>query len=241
MRSGQQRADAVEAARPQQLSGIEDATVLGNDVSGAAHQYLVAELGESALVGVENDAIAWEVHMTGMQTCDRPVLSPSGNQMALGCEGQLAMDGSVMNTGATGILVYDVTSLPPKPPRRFAVVDQLGSTVQNGVTWVSETMLLGKTQTPAGGATNNQAFTLDLTTGKATVLLTAGTDAMGKGKGLVYGDVLCRPGYGDVCLLADMDVGKLRRWNIVGGALTPMSDVTVDPTTGMPPSLLGGY
>jgi hypothetical protein len=169
------------------------------------------------------------------------MLSPSGNQMAMGCEGQLAADGSVVNTSATGILVYDVTSLPPKPPQRFAVVDQLGSPVQNGVTWVSETMLLGKTQTPTGGTTNNQAFTLDLTTGKATVVLTASPDAMGQGKGLVYGDVLCRPGCGDVCLLADQDVGKLRRWDIVNGALVPTSDVTVDPTTGLPPSLLGGY
>jgi hypothetical protein len=198
-------------------------------------------VGESALVGVENDAIAWEVHVTGMQTCDRPMLSPSGTQMAMGCEGQLDMNGAVTNTGATGILVYDVTSLPPRPPQRFAVVDQLGSPVQNGVTWVSETMLLGKTQTPYGGATNNQAFTLDLTTGKTTVLLTAGTNAMGMGKGLVYGDVLCRPGHGDVCLLADQDVGKLRRWDIVGGALMATSDVTVDPTTGLPPSLLGTY
>jgi hypothetical protein len=161
--------------------------------------------------------------------------------MAIACEGQLATDGTVMNTAATGILLYDVTSLPPTLTKTYAVVDQLGYPVQNGVAWVSETMLLGKTQTPAGGAGNNPAFTLDLSTGKATVVLTAGTDAMGNGKGLVYGDVLCRPGCGDVCLLADGDVGKLRRWSIVNGGLQTLFDVVVDPVTGLPPSLLGGY
>ena len=43
--------DVTDESALAQLSGIEDATVLGNDVPGAAHQYLVAELGESALVG----------------------------------------------------------------------------------------------------------------------------------------------------------------------------------------------
>jgi hypothetical protein len=198
-------------------------------------------VGENALVGVQNGAIAWEVHVTGLKGCDRPSLSPSGHTMAIGCEGQLDANGDVTDLSAAGIALYDVTTLPPKPLQRFAVSDQLGSPVQSGVTWVSETVLLGKTQTPLGGSTNNQAFTLDVTTAKATVVLTAGTDSSGKGKGLVYGDVKCRPGCGDVCLLADGDVGKLRRWQIASGALQPWSDVTVDPSTGLPPVLLGAY
>ena len=73
------------------------------------------------------------------------------------------------------------------------------------------------------------------------MLLTASLDSTGKGKGIVYGDVLCRPGCGDVCLLADADVGKLRRWSIAGDTLQALSDIPVDPTTGLPPALLGGY
>jgi hypothetical protein len=42
-------------------------------------------------------------------------------------------------------------------------------------------------------------------------------------------------------MLADADVGRLRRWSFVGGALQAMSDVTVDPTTGLPPVSIGGY
>lgn len=53
--------------------------------------------------------------------------------------------------------------------------------------------------------------------------------------------VLCRPGCGDVCLLADSDVGTLRRWSIVGGALQPLQDVTLETITGLPPTSLGGY
>jgi hypothetical protein len=64
---------------------------------------------------------------------------------------------------------------------------------------------------------------------------------MGKGKGIVYGDVLCHPGCGDVCLLADSDVGKLRRWKILPQDLAPMADVTVDTAVGLPPSSLGGF
>jgi hypothetical protein len=198
-------------------------------------------VGENALVGVENGAIAWETHITGLKGCDRPKLSPSGQTMAIGCEGQLDANGNVTDLSTSAIALYDVTTLPPKPLQRFAVSDQLGSPVQSGVGWVSETVLLAKTQTPLGGSTNNQALTLDVTSGKATVVLTAGTDSSGKGKGIVYGDVRCLPGCGDVCLLADADVGKLRRWQITAGALQAWSDVTVDPSTGLPPVGLGGY
>jgi hypothetical protein len=198
-------------------------------------------VGESALVGLQNDTIAWEVHVTGLKNCDRPSLSPSGRILAIACEGQLDQNGNVIDPSTSGIALYDVTSSPPKPLQRFAISDQLGSSVQSGVAWMNAGMLLGKTQTPVGGSTNNQAFALDLGSGKASVLLTAGKDSMGKGKGLVYGDVHCHPGCGDVCMLADADVGRLRRWSIVGGALQAMSDVTVDPTTGLPPVSIGGY
>jgi hypothetical protein len=191
--------------------------------------------GESALVGIQNGAIAWEVHASGLVACDHPTLSPSGRTIAIACAGLLSASGSVENDSATGIQLYDVTTLPPTPTKEYPVYDQLGSTVQPDVTWVSETMLLGKTQTPTGSSAYNQAFTLDLATGTASVLQTART------AGLVYGDVLCRPNCTGVCLLANMDDGKLDRWMITDGGLSPLPAIEVDPTTGLPPSLLGGY
>jgi hypothetical protein len=198
-------------------------------------------VGESAIVGIANDAIAWEVHVTGLRGCWRPSLSPSGAVMALACEGQLAMDGSVTDLSASAIALFDVTSLPPKPLQRFAVTDQLGSPTQHQVAFASETLLLGKTQSSLGGTTDNQAFTLDVGTGKAKLLFSANKDGQGKGKGAVYGDVLCRSGCGDVCVLADADLGKLRRWNIAADGLHALGDVTVETTTGLPPMSLGGY
>jgi hypothetical protein len=198
-------------------------------------------VGEGAIIGIQNDAVAWETHVGGLKNCGRPVLSPSGKTLALACEGQLAMDGSVMDLSASAIALFDVTTSPPTPMQRFAIADQLGAPSQNNVAWVSDTMLLGKTQTASGGATNNQAFTLDVTTGKASVILSAGTDAQGKGKGAVYGDVRCSPGCANVCLLADSDVGKLRRWNITANGLDSPTAITVDSTTGLPPVSLGAY
>jgi hypothetical protein len=113
--------------------------------------------------------------------------------------------------------------------------------VQSGVAWVSETLILGKTQTPLMGKTNNQAFTLDLTTGKAAMLLTAHPGPMG-GKGVVYGDVFCDPGCGNVCMMADADMGALRVWPIgSSGTLGAVTSVTVNSTTGLPPVLIEGY
>ncbi len=198
-------------------------------------------VGDSWLVGVQNGAIAWQIDITGLKNCDRPSISPSGKTMAIGCEGQLDANGNVEELSAAEIVLYDLTSLPPSPVQHFPISDQLGSAPQSGLAWVCETTLLGKTQTPLGGTTNNQAFTLDLASGKATVLLTANPDSSGKGKGLVYGDVRCQPGCCNECMLADADVGKLRRWHISGCTLTPDSDVTVDPSTGLPPVSLGGF
>ena len=197
--------------------------------------------GDAMIVGLQNEAIAWQTTLTGLKNCDHPVLSPSGKTMAMGCEGQLGSTGSVMDASTSALALYDVTALPPRLIKSFPIVDQLGSTVQSGVAWVSETEILAKTQTPLMGTTSNQAFTLDVTTGKTTALLTAHLNAMGQGKGIVYGDVLCRPDCGGVCLMADADLGVVDRWSITASGLTPMSAINVDPSVGLPPVLLEGY
>ena len=198
-------------------------------------------MGESAIVGLVSDAVAWESHVTGLKSCGRPALSPSGAAMALACEGQLDSNGKVIDLSASAIAIFDVTSLPPKLTRSFPIADQLGAATQDRVAFASDTLLLGKTQSALGGSSSNRAFALDLGTGKATVLVTAGVDTQGKGKGAVYGDWLCRSGCGDVCLLADADLGKLRRWSAASGALQPLSDLTVENLTGLPPMSLSGY
>jgi hypothetical protein len=198
-------------------------------------------VAEGAIVGLKNDAIAWEIHVAGLKNCGRPVLSPDASRMAIACEGQLAVDGSVMDPSAAAVAVYDATALPPAPITRFAIADQLGAPPQNAIAWASATAIVGKTQTAQGGAANNEAFVLDTSTGTATVLLTAQPNAQGQGKGAVYGDVRCSPGCGDFCILADSDVGKLRRWKVSATGLDALADIVVDPSVGLPPVSLGGY
>jgi hypothetical protein len=198
-------------------------------------------VGDSAIVGIAKDAVAWEVHITGLKNCGRPALSPSGKTVAVGCEGQLDMNGNVVDLSASAIALLDVSTLPPKVTKSFPIVDQLGSPTQNQVAFASDNLLIGKTQTALGGSKNNQAFALDLGTGKATVLLTASPDSKGMGKGIVYGDVLCRPACGDRCLMADADIAKLRRWKIGSNGLSALPDVTVETMTGLPPVSLAGY
>jgi len=198
-------------------------------------------VGDGAIVGIVKDAMAWELHITGLKNCGRPALSPSGKMVALGCEGQLDMNGNVVDLSASAIALVDVSSLPPKVTKTFPITDQLGSPPQNQVAFASDTLLIGKTQTPLGGKTNNQAFSIDLGTGKAAVLCTASPDAKGMGKGIVYGDVLCRPGCGDMCLMADADIVRLRRWKIGPSGLSAESSVTVETMTGLPPVSVAGY
>jgi hypothetical protein len=196
---------------------------------------------DSVVVGLVNGAVAWKMTVAGLKGCNRPAVSPSGKQMALSCEGEIDGNGNVEKLAESAVALYDVTSLPPKLVKQFAISDQLTNPTQDRVSFASETLLVGKTQTSLGGTSNNQAFALDTTTGKATVLLTAHLDATGKGKGIVYGDFVCSPGCAGFCILADSDVGKLQRWSIKSRGLEPLAAIDVDPQVGLPPVAVGAY
>jgi hypothetical protein len=199
-------------------------------------------VGDTMLVGIAADAVAWQVTVAGLKSCRVPQLSPSGKTLGLSCEGPLDMNGNVTDPTAAAIALFDVTSLPPKPLKQFAISDQLGVGPQDTLAFASDTLVVGRTQTPLGGKGNNELFALDTTTGHATVLLTAHPDSMGMGKGDVYGDVRCGVGCGsNVCLMADSDVGKLQRWTIASGSLNAMTPVTVDTSVGLPPVGIGAY
>jgi hypothetical protein len=196
---------------------------------------------DSVVVGIEKEAVAWKTTVTGLKDCNRPALSPSGKIMALSCEGQIDTNGNVENLAESGVVLYDVSSLPPKEVRRFAIYDQIGNPTQDRVSFASETWIVGKTLTPLGGTSSNQAFLLDTASGKVTVVLTAHLDANGKGKGIVYGDFVCSPGCAGVCLLADGDVGKLQRWSIAPVGLEKLTAIDVNPKVGLPPVSICGY
>lgn len=185
--------------------------------------------------------VAWITTITGLKNCDRPTLSPSGKILALACEGGLDMNGDVTSLAQAAVVTFDVTSFPPLEIKRYPISDQLTDGPQTGVAFASDTLLLGKTQTSYGGSSNNQAFSLDLGTGKATSLLTARADATGKGKGIVYGDLRCSPGCANICLMADADQSVLQRWSIGASGLSALAPITVETSVGLPPVGIGGF
>lgn len=197
--------------------------------------------GDGQVAGVVDGKVAWITTMTGLKNCDRPTVSPSGKIMAIACEGGLDMNGNVSSLAQAAIVTFDVTSFPPLEIKRFPISDQLTQGPQTGVAFASDTVILGKTQTSLGGAASNQAFSLDLGTGKATSLLTASTDSTGKGKGIVYGDLRCSPGCANTCLMADADKGVLQRWSIGATGLTALAPITVETSVGLPPVGIGGF
>jgi hypothetical protein len=197
--------------------------------------------GDTVLVGIAADAVAWQVTVAGLKSCRVPSLSPSGRTLGLSCEGPLDMNGNVTDLTSAAIALFDVSTLPPKPLRQFAISDQLGAGPQDSLAFASDTLVLGRTQTSLAGKGYNELFALDTTTGHATVLLAAHLDSSGMGKGDVYGDVRCDPGCSDACLMADSDVGKLQRWSIANGGLNAMPPVTVDTSVGLPPVAIGAY
>jgi hypothetical protein len=197
---------------------------------------------DSVMVGITNDAVAWQTTVTGLKGCNRPALSPSGRTLALSCEGQIDANGNVISLAESAVALYDVTSLPPTAGQHFAISDKITNPTQDRVSFASETVIVGKTQTPLGGTSSNQAFSLDTTTGAVTVLLTAGLSAQGTGEGIVYGDFVCSPGCAGECLLADADLGKVQRWSITAdGGLDLQSALVMDPSVGLPPVAIGAY
>jgi hypothetical protein len=198
-------------------------------------------VGDTQLVGLRETTVAWQLTLTGLAGCGRPAIAPSGKVLALSCEGQIGADGGVVDPTRAAIVTIDVTSLPPKEIRRYAITDQLGDPPQDGLAFASETVIVGKTQAALGGTHDDQLFALALPTGVATSLLRAGKDANGKSKGVVYGGLRCSPGCGDVCLLADSDQGVLQRWQVAGDHLAPLAPITVEAAVGLPPIGLGAY
>jgi hypothetical protein len=197
--------------------------------------------GDSMLVGVRDASVAWQLTLKGLKGCGRPAVAPSGRVLVLSCEGQIGADGSVLDASQAAVVTLDVTSLPPKEVARYPISDRLGDPPQDAVAFASESIVFGKTQTALGGDHDNQVFSLDLRTGGVTSLLRAGKDAHGQAKGIVYGGLRCAPGCGDVCLMADADLGVLQRWHVEGDTVAPLAAVTVEAKVGLPPQGLGAY
>jgi hypothetical protein len=100
--------------------------------------------------------------------------------------------------------------------------------------------VLVKTQTTVGGGRNNRLLAVDLGEGQTRTLAEA-RPSSGGGQGVVFGGMLCTPGCGNLCLVADADRGALRRFAIANGDLEELPSVRVENVVGLPPRGIGSY
>jgi hypothetical protein len=198
--------------------------------------------GDAMLVGVDlaSESIAWSLTLPGLKNCGGLTLAPSGRRAALACTGFIDRDGRAENIDHSALAVFDVTRSPPAPLERFSASDLAGEPLQSEVEFFSEAGVLVKTQTTFGGSRNNRLLAFDLDSERVVTLAEAGGSA-GDGKGIVYGGLLCTPGCGNVCLLADADRAVLARFAIANGALEALPSIRVEDEVGLPPRGLGSY
>jgi hypothetical protein len=199
--------------------------------------------GDAMLLGVSaaTESIAWSLTLLGSKNCGPLTLSPNGERAALACTGFIDREGRAEDIAQSGLVVFDVTASPPREVRRFSARDVAGEPLQQDAEFFSEAGVLLKTQTTFGGSRNNRLLALDIDTGDVRTLADASAGAAEGGLGVVFGGMLCTPGCGNVCLLADADRGVLRRFAIESGNLDELASVRVENVIGLPPRGIGSY
>jgi hypothetical protein len=184
-------------------------------------------IGDARVVGISiaDDSVAWTVDLPGFADCAGVAVSPSGNTVALSCSG--------LAGARTGVVLLDATASRPAPKGTFDVASKLGTLPGFSLAFASETLLLGTTL--GYSAKSDAAYTIDTASGSIDPLLDGGAP-------FVLGDVRCAPGCTDLCFLADANdaVKALHSWKVANGALAMHSTLSVDPSIGLAPRLLGG-
>jgi len=203
-------------------------------------------MGDAQLVGIDLEEleVTWTVALAGLKNCGALVVAADGTVGAVACTGYVDRTGAAPAVDDSGIVVLDLTSSPPSELRRFPAAELTGDPVQGELEFFAPRRVLAKTQTALGAASNNRLISLDLdaedAASAAEVLLEARPSASGAGQGIVFGGMLCTPGCGDTCLVADADRAVLQRFAIDGEQLSPLGALGVKGTVGLPPRELGG-
>jgi hypothetical protein len=194
-------------------------------------------LAESELVAISSldQRLRYRLPLTGLKNCGRAELSPTGDVVAIACSAYLDRKGAAPNPEESGLVLLNARVDPPVELTRFAAVELVQGPIQSSIEFVTEHVVLFKTQTAVGADHDNQLFSLDLQTGTPTLLATAARGPGGLGFGIAFGGMSCRAGCGDPCLVADLSRGRLLRFRVHGDELTPADEVTIDGA-GLPPT-----
>jgi hypothetical protein len=188
-----------------------------------------------AAVSIADQSLAWVEALEGLKECGRPTLSPDGTILAMACTGRIEFDGASEDIDQSAFVLFDPTQNPPVEVGRYAAEDLAGEPLQDDVAFASDGLLLFKTQTPWGGATNNRLLMLDLETDDVSELLEARPDPDLGGKGIAYGSMRCAPGCSNLCLMTDSDRGVLQRLRVKADGVTVLTPVRVEDSVGLPP------
>ncbi len=201
-----------------------------------------SQTDDAQIVGIDSDTDSeiYRITLTGLKTCGRAMLSPSSKLIALGCTGEIDMDGNLVDPAATGIVLLDATVTPPQELKRIGIYDKLRFAPQPQIEFASESQILAKTQTPWFGAGNNELFVLDVESEEVRVLAEASPNDDGTGKGVTFGTLLCTPSCNSVCMMADADSGLVRRFDI-DSDLAELGAISVGSSSGLPPTGLGPF
>jgi hypothetical protein len=196
-------------------------------------------MGDSELVAVtiESPRPRYRLPLSGLKNCGRAELSPSRAVLGVACSAFVDRQGAVAEPETSGLLLLDATTDPPRELRRFLATELASEPLQSSIEFVTESLVLFKTQTALGSTRDNQLFSLDLETGKTELLASAARAGNGLGFGIAFGGLSCRAGCGDPCLVADLSRGKLLRFDVDSDKLVPQPDVEIDGA-GLPPAVV---
>jgi hypothetical protein len=199
-------------------------------------------MGDSELVAVspETDEIAYRLPLAGLQNCGRLETSPAGTQLAIACSAFVDANGAVSKLSASGLVLLDGATEPPTERVRFTAEELIGQPIQSSIEFVSETVLLLKSQTALGAPQDNQLYSLNLESGKLTLLATAARSEAGLGYGVALGGMCCLPGCGNHCVVADASRGKLLHFEWDGAQLLAAPNIVIEGA-GLPPTGLAPY
>jgi hypothetical protein len=190
--------------------------------------------GDGRFVGVspKDKKVLWTVDLKGVKNCGRLAKSPSGKLGAMACSSQLDSITYLYQPSESDIVIFDLTVTPPKEIRRLGLGKAIDSGLQSTVEFASESKLFA---TAYGGNSvpGDRALSVDVETGDYDTLLESKAPYK-------FSGMHCAPGCGDICVLADMESGKLRRFSVSSkGKFTALEDVTVESKIGLPPRGIG--
>jgi hypothetical protein len=193
------------------------------------------EVTSSRLVRLDpaSDRIDGVSVLEGLENCEGIALSPALDSIAVACSGDFD-DQGVPDIERAGIAIVALPDLTIR--QRFAARDLTGRAPQLAMLdYASETRLLFTTTGDEDHG--DEIATLDLTSGRADVVLTSPHHAF------TLNDARCAPRCG-VCFVADAGPagGQLHRFTVdEGGALVASEPIVVERRFGLPPRYLGRF